>query len=98
MASIAGSQFVAGASAIMYPGGINVAITSDGSNLPTPIATDFNLGVWTGGNPPSGPPSGYQGLLVDYGGQYANLISGAFSLADTGTGGHFIQASDTANP
>jgi Ca2+-binding RTX toxin-like protein len=87
MASIAGSQFDATASTP-----VNVVITSDGSGLPPPTPGDFNLEVWTGGSPPSSPASGYQGLLVDYGGQYANLIAGAFSLADTGTGGHFIQA------
>jgi Ca2+-binding RTX toxin-like protein len=89
MASIAGSQYVAtdGATAV------NVVITSDGSNLPAAVAGDFNLEVWTGGGAPSSPASGYQGLMVDYSGMYANLLSGAFQLADTGSSGSsFIEA------
>jgi Ca2+-binding RTX toxin-like protein len=91
MASIAGSQF--DVTATSPSSTVNIVITSDGT-LPPPVPGDFNLEVWTGGGAPTVPGAGYQGLLVDYGGQYANLISGAFSLADTGSGGHFIEASD----
>jgi hypothetical protein len=87
MASIAGSQFVATAA-----NPVNVVLTTDGTNLPPPVPGEFNLEVWTGGSPPSSPASGYQGLLVDYNGQYADMIAGAFALTDTGTGGNYIQS------
>ncbi len=87
MASIAGSQFVATAGTP-----VNVVITNDGSTLPPPVPGAFNLEVWTGGSPPSSPATGYQGLLVDYNGQYADMIAGAFALTDTGTGGNYIQS------
>lgn len=91
MASIAGSQFDATAGTP-----VNVVITSDGSSLPPPVPGDFNLEVWTGGNPPTSPASGYQGLLYDLDGLYANMISGAFALTDTGSGSHYIVASDNS--
>ncbi|HEX3882036.1 MAG TPA: calcium-binding protein [Stellaceae bacterium] len=85
MASIAGSQFVATAATA-----VNVGITSDGTSLPPPVGGEFNLEVWTGGGTPTLAP-GYQGLLVDYNGQYADLVTGAFALTDSSSGGHYIQ-------
>jgi Ca2+-binding RTX toxin-like protein len=81
MASINGSQFVATAGAAT----LNVGYDSNGI-VPPAVPGDFNLEVYTGSG-------AYQGLLIDDGGQYVNLLAGAFALTDTGSGGHFLQAS-----
>lgn len=87
MASIAGSQFNATA-----PGQpVNVVIANGSGPLPPTVPGAFNLEVWTGSLPPPPIAPGYQGMMDLLGSQYANLISGAFSLEDTGTGGNYIQ-------
>ena len=86
MASIAGSHFDATASTT-----VNVVETWDGTNLPPPVAEEFNLEIWTGAAPvPTSPAPGYQGLaLLDPGGASITLVSGEFRVGDTvvGAGG-----------
>ena len=93
MATIPGSHFSASASAIAFPGGVNVVETSTGTALPAAIPTDFNLEVYTG--PPSGAPSmpfsGYQGLAVlGPDGHTIDLVSGAYAVTDNGSGDTLI--------
>src|SRR5580693_1784767 len=61
-AGIPGSPFDVGASAIAFPGGVNVVTTSTGSGLFAAIPTAFNLEVYTGAqtSSPTTPFSGYQ--------------------------------------
>lgn len=93
MASIPGSHFVANAPNQT----VNVVETS-GGRLPPPVPGEFNLEVWTG-NPadtPSQPARGYQGLAVlSDGNETINLVSGAFAVADAGSGQDSIIASGT---
>ena len=86
MATIPGSHFTASASAISFPGGVNVVETTTGTGLPPAIPTDFNLEVFVG-DPANAPPiaPGYQGLAVlTPGGSSIELISGSYTVTDDG--------------
>src|ERR1700743_364513 len=97
MATIAGSHFDATASAITYPGGVNVVTTSTGAGLPTAIPTDFNLEVYTGpaAGAPTTPFTGYQALSILSPGGYELQLSGSgYAVTDNGTpGGMFVTTS-----
>jgi hypothetical protein len=99
MATIAGSQFNAAASAITYPGGVNVVTTSTGAGLPAAISTDFNLEIYTGpaAGAPTTPFSGYQALSILSPGGYELELSGSgYAITDNRTGGGMLVTTSTA--
>jgi Ca2+-binding RTX toxin-like protein len=99
MATIAGSQYDAAASAITYPGGVNVVTTSTGTGLPTAISNDFNLEIYTGptAGAPSTPFSGYQALSILSPGGYELQLSGSgFAITDNGSTGGMLVTTSTA--
>src|SRR6516225_6424243 len=83
MASVPGGQYT------FFANGenVNVVTTSNGNNLSSPVAGEFNLEVLTGSGP-SAIPAGYQGvamLLND--GTIVDLANGDYGVRVTG-GGH----------
>jgi hypothetical protein len=102
MATIAGSQFDASASAIT----VNVVETgngttdSSGNSLSTDtVAGDFNLEVYTGpaAGAPTSPFSGYQGLaILSPGGYSLELLGSGYAITDNGTGGATLSTGSTA--
>lgn len=99
MATIAGSQFNASASAIAFPGGVNVVETSTGTGLPAAIPTDFNLEVYTGpaAGAPTTPYPGYQGLaILSPGGYSIELLGSGYAVTDNGSSGAMLTTGPTA--
>lgn len=99
MATIAGSQFDASASAISFPGGVNVVETSTGTGLPAAIPTDFNLEVYTGptAGAPTNPFPGYQGLaILSPGGYSLELFGSGYAVTDNGSSGATLITGSTA--
>ena len=84
MASLVGGRY-----AFFAPGeSVNVVITSNGGNLPPPIAGQFNLEVVTSLNGPTVLPSGYQGVaLMAPDGRTLDLVTGDFGVRDSGNNG-----------
>src|SRR3954447_18200860 len=83
MASIPGGQYNAFAQGGQQ---VNVVLTPDGSNLPPPIAGEFNLEVITGGIIPNGLPAGYQGVAVlSDDGHTINMAYGDWALQVNGS-------------
>jgi hypothetical protein len=87
MASVPGGKY---SFAAVQP--VNLVLTPDGTNVPSPIAGDFNLEIFTATN--GTLAAGYQGSAFAPGGKFdasgnvlaasITLGSGAFSVDDTG--------------
>src|SRR6516164_2247854 len=87
MASVPGGQY----SFFANGEDVNVVFTPDGSNLPPPIAGEFNLEVITDGKVPSGIPTGYQGVAVlSDNGQTLDMAYGDYAVQVKSGGPHTI--------
>src|SRR5215813_10387443 len=89
MASIPGGQYT------FFAAGrpVNVVTTTDGSHLPPPIPSEFNLELVTSLSGPSGMPPGYQGVALEsFDGRTIDLARGDFGISVGGGGPHTIIA------